>query len=258
MENGKIALITGASYGIGFSLAKELSSRGYQLVLVSRDMDRLETAKKEINSSKNTECIAIDLSEQGSALHLYNTCKEKGLNVHILVNNAGVGAFGDSTSLSADRVENMLMLNIVNLTMLCRYFGEHMMQQKSGYILNVASTAGYTPIPRMASYAASKSYVLNFSLAIAHELKGTGIVVSCLAPGLTDTKFFENASISEKNLRGLGKRMNPDMVAKSGIDNMFKKKASYVPGLANRVLASTTRFTPRALLFKITDSLTKE
>jgi NADP-dependent 3-hydroxy acid dehydrogenase YdfG len=170
----KYALITGGGSGIGLEFAKILFAQ-YNLVLVGRDKDKLEKAKEYLQrqSIKHFDIITInlDLSKSNSALNLFKECEKKSLDIYILINNAGYGAFGEHIVLDDDKIINMLNLNITTLTLLCKYFGFVMKTKRSGYILNVASLAAYQPVPYISAYAASKSYVLNFSEALSKEIE---------------------------------------------------------------------------------------
>ena len=260
MNSEKTALITGGASGIGLELAKLLAARNYNLILVGRNKTNLERAKKSLEGlTQNINCVVQDLSIQGAAQVLFDKCKDNYQGIDILVNNAGVGIFGPHTSLSDNELENMLMLNITNLTLLCRLFGSEVSTRKEeSYILNVASLAGYQPVPKLAAYAASKSYVLSFSEALAKELENNGVFVTCLSPGHTQTNFFDEAGI-EDNKGGFFSsttRMDPKSVAKIGVNAMFKKKISVVAGIRNNLVAASNRFAPRAVVAQISKRLT--
>jgi short-subunit dehydrogenase len=259
MSNQQTVLITGATSGIGFEFAKQFHAKGYNLILSSRSTENLDRVKKLLNNNTSTiDCFQSDLSQTGAATKLFNTCKENNLQVDILVNNAGVGIFGEHIDLSPELLENMIMLNVTNVTLLCRLFGNAMKEKGSGYILNIASTAAYQPVPKFACYAATKSYVLNFSEALTKELEDYGVSVSCLSPGQTDTAFFTQAGIndSESGLFSPKGRMTAEEVATIGIDMLFKKKISTIAGLKNKLMAFSNRFAPRAVVAEISKRLT--
>ena len=259
MSNQQTVLITGATSGIGFEFAKQFHAKGYNLILASRSNENLDKAKKLLRKSNNTiDCFQTDLSKTESAEKLFETCNENNLHVDILVNNAGVGLFGEHIDLSPEELESMIMLNITNLTLLCRFFGNAMKKKGSGYILNVASTAAYQPVPMFASYAATKSYVLNFSEALTKELEDYGVYVSCLSPGHTDTAFFTQAGIndSKSGFFSSKSRMTAEEVTRIGIDMLFKKNISTIPGLKNKLLIFSNRFAPRAVVAGISKRLT--
>lgn len=251
-------LITGASSGIGFELTKVFYQKGYNLVLVGKNEEKLRNVK---NIFKNTDTfittIAADLSENGSSKALFEQCENKNIEINILVNNAGVGIFGEHVTISPNKIEEMLGLNIINLTLLCTFFGSKMKKSRSGYILNVASTAAYQPVPKLSAYAASKSYVLNFSEALSKEMEEYGVTVSCLSPGHTATNFFNRAGIGDesKGFFSVKSRMTAEEVAKFGVDILFAKKISAIPGFKNKFLTFTNRIAPRAVVANISKKL---
>lgn len=253
-------LITGATAGIGLEFARIFHSRGYNLVLTGRNGAKLNRIKEDFNGSRSAiTLIQSDLSQAGSAKSVYDRCRADGVSVNILINNAGVGVYGDHTTLNTDNIEQMITLNITSLTTLCGLFGKDMKERKAGYILNVASTAAYQPVPYLASYAASKSYVLNFSESLAKEMKEHNVVVTCLSPGHTDTNFFQNAGIgnNDSGFFAKGGRAAVRKVAEHGIDALFKKKISSIPGLKNNLTAWSTRLASRNIVATITRFRTK-
>ena len=174
-----------------------------------------------------------------------------------MVNNAGFGINGEQIEQDLNKTKSMLNLNIITLTELCTLFGKEMRKEKQGYILNIASTGAYQPVPYFASYAATKSYVLNFSEAIAKELKKHNITVTCLSPGVTNTNFFDIAGIGNQK-KGMWKnktRMSPKKVAQIGIHALFNKKISIVPGFMNNFLIFLIRLTPRTIVANIMKKL---
>lgn len=259
MNNQQTVLITGATSGIGLEFAKQFYAKGYNLILSGRSKETLEQTGKLLSESSNKiDYIQSDLSKPKSAEMLFKTCSENNLNVDILVNNAGFGIFGEHVNLPSGELENMIMLNVANLTLLCRFFGNAMKNKGSGYILNIASTAAYQPVPMFASYAATKSYVLNFSEALAKELEDYGVYVSCLSPGTTKTNFFTRAGIkdSKNGLFSSKRRMTAKDVARIGINALFKKKISVISGFKNNLLAFSNRFAPRSVAAMISKRLT--
>lgn len=196
----KYALVTGASGGIGREFAVKLAAEGWAIILVGRNEGRLEAARASLSGANAAASVVLpcDLSTPGAAGRLYRACAERGLSVDLLVNNAGSGVFGDSLSLSPEAVEAMVNLNICALTNLCALFGRDMKARGSGRILNVGSFAGLNATPYFASYAASKSYVLDYTLALRAELSGSGVVVTCLLPGYVRTDFDDNAGIESE------------------------------------------------------------
>ena len=209
------ALITGASSGIGRKIAEELDVRGYDLVLVARNKEKLEEVKNGLNA-KNIEIITMDLSNQENCKRLYSLVK----NVDILVNNAGFGNFGDFTETDLDKEINLINTNIIAVHILTKLYLKDMLKKNSGYILNVASIAGFMPGPLMQTYYSSKSYVVRLSESIREELKKkkSNVKISLLCPGPVDTNFNNVAGV-KFNLSSL----SSEKVAKYAVKKMFKK-----------------------------------
>ena len=227
-------LITGATSGIGLSLARVFARKGYGLVLLSSDMQHLRRARKSLKKRfDNVDIILIceDLSNDGSADRIYNQVKAIGIDIEILVNNAGVGTAGCFVDIDNEADSRMIEVNVVALTNLCRVFMKDMYKKGHGSVLNVASTGAFQPGPYVASYFASKSYVYNFSRAIRVEAARHGVNVSVLCPGTTRTGFFKKSGIKMPPLA-----MSPGRVAECAVDGMEKNKAVIVPGKLNRFL----------------------
>ena len=246
-----VALITGASAGLGAEFARQLSRRGVRLVLAARRKDRLEALAVELG---NARAVEADLSESVSADRLLADVEAAGEHVDLLVNNAGFGRKGRFAELDAARQLQMIDLNIGALTDLCRAVAPGMIERKAGGILNVASTAAFQPGPGMAVYFATKAYVLSFTEALHEELKPHGIKVSALCPGPTRTEFGAVAGFGEK---GAFDRYSADApsVVRAGLEGLNKNRAVVVPGLLNKVGAASTRFVPRPLVRKIAGSI---
>jgi short-subunit dehydrogenase len=247
----KVALITGASAGLGVEFARQLSARGHRLVLVARRKERLESLAKELG---NARAVAIDLSKANAAVKLMADLNDAGEEVETLVNNAGFGLIGAFAELDAKRQRQMIDLNVGTLTDLCRAVAPQMMKRKSGGILNVASTAAFQPGPRMAVYFATKAFVLSLSEALHEELKPHGVRVTCLCPGPTHTEFGEVAGFGGNGLFDRLAMESPEVV-KAGLDGLDRNLAVVVPGLMNKVGAASTRFAPRSVVRKIAGAI---
>jgi short-subunit dehydrogenase len=247
----KVALITGASAGLGVEFARRLSGRGHRLVLVARRKERLEELAKELG---NARAVAIDLSKKDAAANLLADLDAHGETVDLLVNNAGFGLIGRFVELDAKRLRQMIDLNVGTLTDLCRAVAPAMIGRRSGAILNVASTAAFQPGPRMAVYFATKAFVLSLSEALHEELKPHGIKVSCLCPGPTRTEFGEVAGFGGN---GLFDRvaMNAAQVVETGLKGLDANDAVVVAGWMNKVTAASTRFAPRSVVRKIAGAI---
>lgn len=250
----KTALITGASSGIGFELAKIHASKGGNLVLVARSTQKLMELKTSLESEYKTEVIIItkDLSKDTAAQEIYDEVQKLGIEVDYLINNAGVGAFGDFHETDWQKQDFMIRLNILALTHLTHLFLQDMTAKKSGKILNVASTAAFQPGPGMAVYFATKSFVLHFSEAINSELLGTGVTVTALCPGPTTTNFEETANLGESNLFKILKPATAKYVAEFGYKAMLRGTPVVVPKFLNNLLIFSNRFAPRSVVVKAT------
>jgi len=246
-----VALITGASAGLGVEFARQLSARGKRLVLAARRRERLDELAKELGDAR---AVAIDLSAPGAAEALIGNIESAGEQVDLLVNNAGFGLIGRFADLDAARLREMIDLNVGTLTDLCRAVAPGMISRKSGAILNVASTAAFQPGPKMAVYFATKAFVLSLTEALHEELKQHDVKVSCLCPGPTRTEFGEVAGFGGN---GMFDRvaMNAAEVVGAGLAGLDKNHAVVVPGLVNKIGAASTRFAPRPLVRKIAGAI---
>jgi short-subunit dehydrogenase len=243
----KVALITGASAGLGVDFARALSARGERLVLAARRADRLEALAAELG---NARAVAIDLSAGDAAQRLMADLASAGERVETLINNAGFGLGGAFAELDATRQRQMIDLNIGALTDLCRTVAPEMIERRSGAILNVASTAAFQPGPGMAVYFATKAYVLSFTEALHEELKPHGIRVSALCPGPTRTEFGDVAGFKNK---GAFDRLSMDSpeVVRIGLRGLDRNEAVVIAGAMNKAGAFSTRFVPRGVVRRI-------
>jgi uncharacterized protein len=249
MKN-QTALITGASGGIGYEFAKLIAQDCNILVLVARDRDRLAEVKKELETLASVSVLIVekDLAKPGAADEIYRELKSKNIGVDILINNAGFGDHGSFSETDWVLEEKMIAVNIIALTQMTKLFVKGMVARKSGHILNVASTAAFQPGPFMAVYYASKAYVLSFSEAIASELKGTGVAVTVLCPGPTDTGFASAARMEHTRLFTFMKPASAADVARFGYEAMQSGKTVAIHGALNKIMALSTRMAPRKLL----------
>ena len=246
------ALVTGASSGIGRDIARYLSSKGYDLILVARRVDRLEELKKELNTK--VEIISLDLSSTFNSMKLYNEVKDE--NIDILINNAGFGIAGEFVDTSLDKEMDMIDLNIKTVHTLTKCFLKDFVEKNKGYILNVASSAGLMPGgPLMSTYYASKSYVLSLTLGIYEELRrmGSKVYIGALCPGPVDTEFNKVAKVEFAV-----KSLPSEVVAKYAIDKMFKRKTIIIPGTGMKVASFFSNFAPRKLKLKFTYNIQKK
>ena len=244
-------LITGASTGIGYELAKLFAKDRHNLILVARDEGKLETAKNELSKyNVEVKILSLDLSKSEDIQGLFNYVEMNKLNVDILVNNAGIGTFGDFSEIEWVKEEALIDINIKVLTKLTKYFLPKIIECKNGGILNVASTAAFCSGPRMAAYYASKAYVLNLTEAIYEECKDTGIKVSCLCPGPVKTGFQGKAGIN-KSESAKKYLMDAEEVAKITYKEFNKGKLIIIPGVKNKLLVLGNKFLPESISRKI-------
>ena len=242
-----VALITGASAGLGVDFARQLSETGARLVLVARRADRLEALAAELG---NARAVAMDLSEAGAAEGLLADIAAGGEHVDLLVNNAGFGAGGKFASGDPQRLRQMIDLNCGLLTDLSRGVMPGMLERGRGGILNVASTAAFQPGPGAAVYYATKAYVLSFTEALHEEVLGTGVHVTALCPGPTQTEFFDVADYG-KGSRLVKLAMPSAPVVAAGLAGIARNEAVVIPGALNKVGAQGHRLLPRSLLRKV-------
>jgi short-subunit dehydrogenase len=249
-------LITGASAGIGQELARCFAAAGDDLVLVARRAEALEQLATDLRSRHNIRVRVepCDLAQHAAPAELFARLSQAGVTVDVLVNNAGFGALGEVADLALDRQLEMIELNVTALTALTRLFLPAMLQRKNGGVLNVASTAGFQPGPRMAVYYATKAYVLSFTEALAEETAGTGLRVSCLCPGPTKTEFGSVSGMDQSKLFRLGTMTARD-VAELGYRGWCSGKVVIIAGLTNRLAVFGVRLMPRWVIRKIVKSV---
>ena len=255
----KTALITGASSGIGYELAKRFARDKTNLVLVARDEPRLNQIANEIQSAHHVsvKVIRADLSRAAAPAEVYAETLRAGIATDYLINNAGFGLGGPFLETDLQGELDMLQVNIVSLVHLTKLFLRDMRGRHSGGVLNVASTAAFQPGPLMAIYYASKAFVLSFTEALAEELHGTGITATALCPGPTATDFQRRAKIENVRLmksKPLG-MMSAAKVAETGYRGFLAGKAVVIPGLMNKVGVQSLRISPRAMVRKVTRKL---
>lgn len=246
-DKREMALITGASSGIGAALARNLAARGYDLVLTARREDRLQALKTELAATgRRIEVIPEDLGAPGGAESLIRRIEALGLTITFLANNAGFGIHGNFVDHTPERIAQMLQLNIFALTTLTWHFARAMRSRGHGRILQVGSIGAYQPTPYYAPYAATKAYVLLFSEALNYELRGTGVTCTTINPGVTDTEFHDVAEHPKTGLAGMT-RMSAESVAGIGINAALRGQAVVTPGLLNKLTALMTKLIPRSV-----------
>ena len=243
-----IALVTGASSGIGEHLARQLAERGHDLVLVARDTTRLEALAKELGGAFNAiaQVLPADLTDPEQLAVIEGRCHDRSAPIDVLVNNAGFGTFGALHTLDLDAEVREIQLNVVALVRLTHAAATEMVARRRGGILNVSSLAGFQPGPSNATYSATKAFVTSFTEAVHEELKGTGVSVTVLCPGFTRTGFQAAANVPAG---GLPEFMwqEADEVARVGLDALAKNQAIVIPGGINKVLGVLSSVTPHAV-----------
>lgn len=255
------ALITGASGGIGEELAKLFAADGYDLVLVARSRDGLERVANALSAAHGVRCTVLpaDLADPAAPEALHRAVRDAGIEVEALVNNAGFGLHGAFAPVAGKTVTDgareleMIQVNVAALTHLTKLFVPGMVARKRGSVLNVASTAAFQPGPFMAVYYATKAYVLSFSEALAMELGGSGVTVTCLCPGPTRTQFQKQADMESTRLFHSPLVMDAPAVARIGYRAMRRGKRVVVAGAMNRLLAGGARLVPRGVAARIAE-----
>lgn len=237
-ENRKYALITGASSGIGWHFAELMAEKGYSLVAVSNQPDRLEDLKKRLEQEYGISVITIntDLAQENSAHQVFDLCNEKNLEVEVLINNAGMFFFKEIAGVDYSLMKSILALHMTTPALLCRLFGEQMIESKKGFILNVSSIAAVMPYPCISLYGPTKTFLRKLTRALRTEMKYKGINVTCLIPGAVDTGLYDASQFNTLLLKKLGIMKSPNTVANAGIRALFSNRAECVPGLLNKII----------------------
>ncbi len=243
-------LITGASAGIGAAFARKLAARGRNVLLVARSEDKLIALCNELGrlTSIRAQYVALDLREPDSGAQLFEETKKRELEIDMLINNAGFGSMGDFTKLDPDRELEMIELNVRAVVDLTHRFLGPMRERKRGTIINVASTAAFQAVPYMATYAATKAFVLSFSEAIGEENRMHGIHVMALCPGVTETNFFEASKIDRPPMRTI---QTAEEVVDTALRALGRQKSLVISGWTNWFTVAAERFVPRSMVTKV-------
>ena len=245
-------LITGASGGIGYELAKLFARDHHNLVLVARSGDKLAQVAAELRAQNVTvRTIVLDLASPPAPKFLFDQMQTEGIAIDVLINNAGFGAFGEFAQMSNEEIFGQIQLNITALTELTRLFLPPMLARHSGRIMNVASTAGFQPGPLMAVYYATKAYVISLSEALANEVRKSGVTVTCFCPGATHTGFAKRAGNDKSRLFQQLGAMNVEKVALDGYRAIMEGRTLAISGAHNWLVAQSTRFAPRKVVTAI-------
>ena len=245
-------LITGASGGIGYELAKLFARDHHDLVLVARSAEKLSQVAAELQAHGVTvKTIVLDLALPVAPKFLYDQLQRENIAIDILINNAGYGAFGEFATMPEEEILGQIHLNITSLTHLTRLLLPAMLERHAGRIMNVASTAAFQPGPLMAVYYATKAYVLSFSEAIANEVQKSGVTVTCFCPGATHTGFAERAGTQDSRIFKQFGAMPADKVALDGYRALLQGHTVAISGAHNWAVAQSVRFAPRSLVTAI-------
>jgi short-subunit dehydrogenase len=246
------ALVTGASSGIGYELAKLFAKDGKNIIVVARSQDKLEDLKTEVESKYGTNVMVLvkDLADPNAPQEIVAELEKENINVDVLVNNAGFAVYGKFAETDWGKESEMIQVNITSLTDLTKLFLKRMLENGSGRIMNVASGIAFVPGPLFSIYAASKAYVLHFSEALANEVKGTGVNVFCFCPAATGSLFWERAD-AEHCRAGKSRLMDSAKAARIGYTALKKGKVTAIAGLDNKLMIFSTRFAPRGVLPKM-------
>ena len=246
----KTTLITGASAGIGLEFARQSARRGQNLVLVARSADKIAQLAGELARAHNIQAypLAFDLTVPETPSQLFAETTRRGLEVETLINNAGFGSLGSFTAFEPERDRQMIELNITSLVQLTHLYIRPMRERRSGAIINVASTAAFQPVPYMATYAATKAFVLSFSEALWEEYRAEGIKILALCPGATDTNFFSAAKGSRPPYRLLE---TPEQVVQTALKGLTRGQSHIISGWSNFFLTEMERFLPRSVVARI-------
>lgn len=244
------ALVTGASSGIGADIARSLAKRGHNVVLVARREERLAELARELtaNHRVRADVVAVDLQTKSGRKAMLKAIAELGLRVDVLINNAGFGSAGLFQRLKGEREAELVRLNCEVVVSLCGEFVPKMVDRGAGAVLNVASTAGFQPLPTQATYSASKAFVLTFTQALTADLHGTGVTATVLCPGPVKTEFGEVAGLQLESVMPEFAWVSSEDVAEAGVDGLERGKGVVIPGKINKVTAVGGQFTPRSLL----------
>lgn len=252
-------LITGASTGIGFEMAQVLASKNYNLVLVARCVDKLEIVKSELEKkfSISVVVIAKDLSIVENAIALHKETQNLGLQIEMLVNNAGFGLYGDFVETSLEEELKMINLNVSSLVVLTKLFAQDMVKNDYGRIMNVASLLSFIPFPYYSIYSATKTFVLAFTETIASELEETGVVVTALCPGTVETQFH-SVRMRNTNAMSANKPVPVKSVAIAGVNLLLNGKGKKIVGFNNWFISNLPRITPDFIMMKIKRNLASQ
>lgn len=244
------ALITGGSSGIGYEYARILAARGFDLILVSNEEEKLATISRELQDEFKIQVFSffMDLAVADAAYELYKRCCEMNIHPDILINNAGFFFSGEVIRTDSDKTSRMINLHILTPSLLCQLFGKDMKEKNRGYILNMSSISTDMPYPGIAFYSSTKRYLKSFSRALRSEMLDYNVSVTCVCPGAVATNLFDHNVIDYKKAMRYGLMMKADKVADIAIRAMFRRKAVIIPGFINKIITFLVRITPHGII----------
>lgn len=246
----RVALVTGACSGIGLALARQLGALGYTLVLVSEREDRLAEAANAIRGAHAVPVhpVPLDLARPEAAGELFGAVTARGLDVDLLISNAGMFFFGETADADPGRANALLQLHVVTPSLLCTLFTRGMRARRRGHVLLVSSISAWRDFPGISYYGSSKKYLRGFARALRSELAVYGVNVTCLAPGATATNLYDASVVPVGLARRLGVMMEAEEVARAGLEAMFRGRAEYTPGLLSRAMVAAAVLAPQPLI----------
>jgi uncharacterized protein len=247
---GAWALVTGACSGIGLAIALELAARGYSLFVLSNRCEEIEAVAARIRTEYGTraESMHLDLSRPGAAKQLYDAAVARGLEIEVLVSNAGIFFFGEIADTDPARAEAMLYLHVITPSLLAHHFGKDMRARGRGHIMFLSSASTWKDFPGMALYGSSKRYIRSFSTSLRDELRPWGVDVTCLAPGAVDTGLYDRTAGAAKVAAKLGLLKDPERVARIAVRSMLRGRGLVLPGPGAKVMAFGMALIPRPLI----------
>ncbi len=244
------ALITGASSGIGRCYAREMASRGYNIIAISNQQELLSEVATELAAEFGVEVVTMfcDLAQSDAAKQIYDRCKSEGLDVEIVICNAGMLLFSTLIRTQPERLQTIINLHCTTTTLLCRYFGEEMKLRGRGRILIMSSSTAWLPYPTISHYAATKAYLKSFASSLWYELHSYGISVTAVFPGAVDTPFYNLSDKLRKTFRILGVMMSAESIAKRGVRAMLRGRRRVTPGLFTKIVVGVCAILPARIL----------
>jgi len=246
----RYALVTGASSGIGWHFAESLARRGYPVIAVSNQPDRLDDLRKKLEKEYSARVItlSIDLARESAAEEVFDYCIKNNLEVEVLINNAGIFFFGEIASVDPSKVRSIISLHNMTPVMLCRLFGRQMVDRRRGFMLNISSISAVMPYPGISLYGPTKSFLRNFTRALRTEMRDHGVNVTCLLPGAVDTALYDATNYNAPLLKKLRIIKPPAEIANAGLNALYRNKAECVPGVLNKIILVLMPLIPQFII----------